>query len=43
MVSLRSPHIVSVPLEEAIKGRKMVDPDGEIVRSAESMGVSFGR
>jgi len=43
MVSLRSPHIVSVPLEEAIKGRKMVDPDGEIVRSAEVMGVSFGR
>jgi 6-phosphofructokinase 1 len=43
MVSLRAPHIVSVPLEEAIKGRKMVDPDGEMVRSAEAMGVSFGR
>jgi phosphofructokinase-like protein len=43
MVSLRSPHIVSVPLEDAIKGRKMVDPDGEMVRSAEVMGVSFGR
>jgi len=43
MVSLRSPQIVSVPLEEAIKGRKMVDPDGEIVRSAEAIGVSFGR
>ncbi len=43
MVSLRAPHIVSVPLEEAIKGRKMVDPDGELVRGAEAMGVSFGR
>jgi ATP-dependent phosphofructokinase / diphosphate-dependent phosphofructokinase len=43
MVSLRSPHIVSVPLEDAIKGRKMVDPDGEMVRSAEAIGVSFGR
>jgi len=43
MVSLRVPHIVAVPLEDAIKGRKMVDPDGEMVRSAEAMGVSFGR
>jgi len=43
MVSLRSPSIVAVPLEDAIKGRKMVDPDGEMVRSAEAIGVSFGR
>jgi phosphofructokinase-like protein len=43
MVSLRSPHIVAVPLEDAIKGRKMVDPDGGMVRSAEAIGVSFGR
>jgi hypothetical protein len=34
---------VAVPLEEAIKGRKMVDPDGDLVRSAEAMGTSFGR
>lgn len=43
MVSLRTPHIVSVPLEDAIKGRKMVDPDGEMVRSTEALGISFGR
>ncbi len=43
MVSLRTPHIVSVPLEEAIKGRKMVDPDGELVRCSEALGISFGR
>jgi 6-phosphofructokinase 1 len=43
MVCLRTPHIMAVPLEEAIKGRKMVDPDGDLVRSAEAMGTSFGR
>ncbi len=43
MVSFRPPHITSVPLEEAIKGLKLVDPDGEIVMAAEAMGVTFGR
>jgi 6-phosphofructokinase 1 len=43
MVGLRTPHIVAIPLEEATKGRKMVDPDGELVRSIEAMGISFGR
>jgi len=43
MVSYQPPIITSVPLENAISCLKHVDPEGELVRIAESMGVSFGR
>ena len=35
--------ITSVPLEKAISQLKLVDPEGELVKIAEGMGVSFGR
>jgi len=43
MVSYQPPIITSVPLENAISCLKHVDPEGELVKIAESMGVSFGR
>ncbi len=43
MVSYRPPEITSVPLEQAISSLKFVDPDDELVKMAEGMGVSFGR
>ncbi len=43
MVSYQPPDITSVPLEKAISNLKLVDPDGELVKMAEGMGVSFGR
>ncbi len=43
MVSYQPPVITSVPLEKAISQLKLVDPDGELVKIAEGMGVSFGR
>jgi phosphofructokinase-like protein len=43
MVSYQPPVITSVPLEAAISQLKLVDPDGELVKVAEGMGVSFGR
>mgnify|MGYP005838574217 CR=1 FL=1 len=43
MVCLRSTHIESVALEEAVKHIKKVPPDGEIVKAAQSIGVSFGQ
>jgi len=43
MVSYQPPRITSVPLENAISNLKLVDPDGEMVRASEGMGVSFGR
>jgi 6-phosphofructokinase 1 len=43
MVSFQPPCITSVPLEKAISCLRLVEPDGELVKVAEGMGVSFGR
>jgi 6-phosphofructokinase 1 len=43
MVSYQPPVVTSVPLEEAIDHLRLVDPEGELVRMAEGIGVSFGR
>ena len=42
MVCLKDGRIRSVPLEEAAQGVKLVDPQGELVRAARAIGVSFG-
>jgi len=42
MVCLKSPNIDSVPLSEAVQKLKTVDPQGELVHIARSIGVSFG-
>lgn len=41
MVALRAGEVVAVPLSESRKERR-VDPSGELVRFAKSMGISFG-
>lgn len=41
MVALRGADIVHVPLGESKKERR-VDPDGELVRYARSLGINFG-
>ncbi|MDH4230697.1 MAG: ATP-dependent 6-phosphofructokinase [Nitrospirota bacterium] len=43
MVSYKPPAVTSVPLEKAIEKLKLVDPDGEVVKAAESIGINFGR
>lgn len=43
MVSYQPPEITSVPLAKAISQLKLVDPEGELVKVAEGIGVSFGR
>jgi 6-phosphofructokinase 1 len=43
MVSYQPPDITSVPLETAISNLKLVEPDGELVKMAEGLGVNFGR
>ncbi len=43
MVSWQPPDISSVPIESAIDKLRLVDPEGELVRMAEGIGVSFGR
>jgi 6-phosphofructokinase 1 len=43
MVALRGGQIVKVPLEEAVGKQKLVDPDGQMIKTAESIGICVGR
>lgn len=42
MAALRGAEVISVPLVEACARMKAVNSDGELVRTARSIGVSFG-
>lgn len=42
MVAVRADQIISVPITDAVSRPKYVDPEGEIVQAALSLGVSFG-
>ncbi len=42
MVALQSSNIVTVPLAEALNRIKTVPPDGQLIRTARDVGVSFG-
>ena len=42
MVCLKCGHIDSVPIREAVAHQRLVDPYGEYVRTARSIGVVFG-
>ena len=42
MVALRGTDIVSVAIKDAIAEPKLVDPAGELVKTARSVGISFG-
>ena len=42
MVALRGENIVSVPMRDAISNPKLVDPRGELVQTALSLGIAFG-
>jgi 6-phosphofructokinase 1 len=42
MVALHSPDIVTIPIEEALRRPRRVDPNHDIVRTARRLGISFG-
>jgi 6-phosphofructokinase 1 len=42
MVALQSPHIVTIPIEEALAQPKRVDPSHDTVLTAKALGISFG-
>ena len=42
MVALAPPKVLAVPLSEAIAKLKLVPTDGDLVRTAKNIGVSFG-
>lgn len=43
MVALQGRKIVAVPIADATRNLKQVDPNGEFVRAAESLGIMLGR
>ena len=42
MVALAPPEVLAVPLREAVAKLKLVPTDGDLVRTARSLGISFG-
>ena len=42
MVAVRADEIISVPIEDAVSRPKYVDPNGQMVQTARSLGISFG-
>ena len=42
MVALRGERVISVPIVDAVSRPKYVNPDGELVQQARSLGISFG-
>ncbi|WP_243140255.1 6-phosphofructokinase [Candidatus Syntrophocurvum alkaliphilum] len=42
MVSLQGTEIVNIPITEAVKDIKRVEPNSHLVESARSLGISFG-
>jgi phosphofructokinase-like protein len=43
MVALKGGSIVAVPIEKAVRRLKLVNPEGEMVRCAEELGIRLGR
>lgn len=43
MVALRGREVVAVPIEEAVSSQNLVDPKGNLVWTAEQLGVMLGR
>ena len=42
MVALQSPNIVTIPITEALKVPRRVDPNHDVVQTARAVGISFG-
>jgi 6-phosphofructokinase 1 len=42
MVALQTPHIVTIPIEEALREVKRVDITHDVVQTARATGISFG-
>jgi 6-phosphofructokinase 1 len=42
MVALQTPNIVTIPITEALRDTKRVDPNHDIVLTARATGISFG-
>ncbi|HEY5673267.1 MAG TPA: 6-phosphofructokinase [Malonomonas sp.] len=43
MVALKGRHVVDVEIAKAVSQLNLVDPDGELIRTAEDLGIMVGR
>lgn len=43
MVALRGRDVVSIPIDQAVDGQNLVEPDGNLVWTAEQLGIMLGR
>lgn len=43
MVALRGRNVVSVPIDQAVNGQNLVDPKGNLVWTAQQLGIMMGR
>ncbi len=43
MVALRTPNVVTVPIEEAIANERLIDPNGQLVMAARDVGMCLGQ
>jgi len=39
---LKTPDIIGIPIADAVKAQKLVDPKGGLVRTGKSIGICFG-
>jgi 6-phosphofructokinase 1 len=42
MVAYKHPNIVAVPIKDAIKEYNLVNPKGNLVKTARGLGISLG-
>jgi 6-phosphofructokinase 1 len=42
LVGLRGEYIKTTPIDKAIEKSRNVDPNGELVKTAQALGTSFG-
>ena len=42
MVAYRHPHIISVPFSDAVDKPNFVNPEGDLIKTAKGIGISFG-
>lgn len=43
MVALRTPDIITIPIEQACANERRVDPTGQLVQAARDVGICFGQ
>jgi len=43
MVALRGRSVIDVDISDAVNALNLIDPEGDLVKTAEALGIMFGR